>query len=226
MKLKNAVALSLALSPTLALSQEQPLVSQEEVITTQVETQTQVNVSGPVYAQTITDLNMRSWPSNQGQVIQTIPADATVYVDRCNGDGWCEVIYDGQTGYSFGTYLTLENDTDEVVFLTPEFTAQTLPVFEYPYPSGYVPYEQTLGTPTITYYKDPQDVPLDASVLSYVFNNPPEPIWLNGEVVVGAGVPNAVTTYTIPNTRYSYANINDTLVVINPVDRAIIHTLD
>lgn len=228
MKLRKSLALSLVLAPTLAFAQGQPVVSQEEVVTTQVETQTQVNVAGPVYAETVTALNMRSWPSNQGQIIQTIPSGTTVYVDRCNEDGWCQVIYDGLTGYSFGTYLTVKNDANEVVFLTPEYTAQTLPTFAYPYPSGYVPYEQTLsvGEPTMVYYKDPQNTTLDESLLTYVVQNPPQPIWLNGEVVVGAVIPNAVTTYTIPNTPYSYTNINDTLVVVNPVDRAIIHTLD
>ena len=47
---------------------------------------------------------------------------------------------------------------------------------------------------------------------------------LDGEVVVGAGVPDSVTLYEIPDQKdYRYVTINGQPVLVNPTDRKIVY---
>lgn len=59
-----------------------------------------------VQATTTTALNMRRGPSTDYSVILTIPANATVTVQRCtNSYNWCEVTYSGRTGFVYAAYI-------------------------------------------------------------------------------------------------------------------------
>jgi hypothetical protein len=60
------------------------------------------------------------------------------------------------------------------------------------------------------------------TVTTYVTENPVDYVFLDGEVVAGAGVPEAVVLYPVPDTQYTYAYINGVPVVINPVDRRVV----
>ena len=59
-------------------------------------------------------------------------------------------------------------------------------------------------------------------VTTYVTSNTVDPVYLDGEVVIGAGVPENVTIYEIPDQPdYRYAQINGQTVLVNPNDRQI-----
>lgn len=60
-------------------------------------------------------------------------------------------------------------------------------------------------------------------VRTYVVEQDPEPVVLEGEVVVGAGVPEAAPVYSIPEYEYEYAYINGQYVLIEPQTREIVH---
>ncbi len=64
-------------------------------------------VSGGIAAaaSTTTDLNIRSGPGPEYQVIGVIPSGAPVDVLGCTGS-WCQVNYAGRMGFASGNYLS------------------------------------------------------------------------------------------------------------------------
>lgn len=60
-------------------------------------------------------------------------------------------------------------------------------------------------------------------VNTYVTSQAGEPVILDGEVVVGAQVPDAVTLAPVPEYQYRYAYINGQRVLVNPEDRRIVY---
>ena len=60
------------------------------------------------------------------------------------------------------------------------------------------------------------------AVREYVTTNQVEPVYLEGEVVVGAGVPETVQLQTVPDYEYRYAYINGQPVLIDPGTRRIV----
>ena len=55
----------------------------------------------------------------------------------------------------------------------------------------------------------------EESTITYVRENPVDTVYLDGEVVVGAGIPTTVTTYEVPETTYRYVNINGATVIVD-----------
>ena len=62
-----------------------------------------------------------------------------------------------------------------------------------------------------------------AEVRTYVTQQQPAPVYLDGEVVLGAGVPQNVTLQTIPDYEYRYAYINGQPVLVEPQSRRIVY---
>jgi uncharacterized protein YraI len=77
--------------------------------------------SGPASAlesATTTDLNLRSGPGPNYAVTGVIPGGTAVDVAGCiEAANWCQVSYNGQTGWSYGDYLTTAVGS-EPVYLT------------------------------------------------------------------------------------------------------------
>lgn len=63
------------------------------------------------------------------------------------------------------------------------------------------------------------------TVTTYVTSNPVDPVYLDGDLVVGAGVPDVVVLQQVPETEYSYAYVNGVPVVVNPADRRIVQII-
>lgn len=62
------------------------------------------------------------------------------------------------------------------------------------------------------------------TVVTYIQQQPqPQPVYLGGEVVVGAGVPMEITLYPVPDYEYPYAYINGQMVLVDPNTRAIVY---
>ena len=62
-------------------------------------------------------------------------------------------------------------------------------------------------------------------IRTYVIAQPPTPVLLNGEVVIGAQVPTVVTLNPIPNYNYASAYINGQWVIVDPTSRLIVGLL-
>jgi len=190
-------------------------------------------------AAAFTDLNLRSGPGPMYDIVGVIPANGVVAVDGClDAANWCKVSFDGTEGWASGDYLTaLVDNTPVVVYTNRERVAVgTVTYEETKSPDGAVaggaagaiagaaiagPVGALVGvvlggglgsaaTPTET-------------VTTYVAANPVEPIYLEGEVVVGAGIPETVTLAEVPDSEFSYAYINGVPVIVERQQRQIVY---
>lgn len=179
-----------------------------------------------------TDLNMRAGPGPNYAVVDVIPGQAAVDVSGCIAAvNWCQVSYDGRIGWSYGAYLTTRIG-DELLVVSDN--RDRLGV-------GTVIYDEPVGSPDAILSSPDAivgelipaapDVPVGIitdpgeNVRRYVISNPVEPLYLEGEVVPGARIPDAIDLREVPESTYSYAYVNGMPVVVEPSDRRIVYVL-
>ena len=199
--------------------------------------------AAPAMAQTMamasTDLNYRAGPGAGFEVLGVIPADGEVTVVGCLEDSnWCEVEVDGATGYAYGAYLMAAEDnmalqgesTTAVEATTVTYEADTsdseaaLALGAAGAAAGYI-----LGGPVAIAGGIAAGLlggPLlnpDGEVVTYVTANPVDPLYAEGEVVVGATLSDNVTLYDTPAAEVRYANLNGQYVLVEPTERQIVY---
>jgi len=205
-------------------------------------------MSGVAFAQTSatvsTDLNVRSGPGVQHPVIGAISTDADVTVEGCiDSANWCKVASGDLQGWAYGDYLNVKAG-DEVVSLYPNRETVGVAIIEAPADDGSTgqdvavgsvggaamgaliggPIGAVAGAAIGGTSASAANVEPSEEVTTYVTTNAVEPVYLDGEVVVGAGVPDTVTIYDIPQQPdYRYAQINGQTVLVNPENRNIIY---
>lgn len=209
---------------------------------------TAATLSGTAFAETMatagTDLNIRSGPGVQHEVTGVIKGGDEVTVTGCiDSANWCEVAYDGQTGWAYGDYLTAKLG-DEVQPLYPHRQEIGVTIIESPADDGTAGQDTAVGGATgaamgaliggpvgavagaaigggAAAAAQPEPAP---EIRTYVTGNAVDPVILDGEVVIGAGVPEAVTLHDVPEyPDYRYALINGQYVLVNPTDRQIVY---
>jgi len=62
-----------------------------------------------------------------------------------------------------------------------------------------------------------------AEVTTYVAGNPVDPVYLDGEVVVGATLPEGVQFAQVPNYQYQYVYVNGVPVLVEPGTRKVVY---
>ena len=62
-----------------------------------------------------------------------------------------------------------------------------------------------------------------SEVRTYVVDHRSDPVYLNGEVVVGAGLPDNVELTEIPDYQYRYVDVNGQPVLVDPQTRRIVY---
>ena len=62
-------------------------------------------------------------------------------------------------------------------------------------------------------------------VTTYVRSNPVDPVYLEGEVVVGAGLPETVQLRPVPDYEYNYVYVNGQPVLVEPQSRRIVYVV-
>lgn len=205
-------------------------------------------LAGAASAQTMatagTDLNIRSGPGVQHEIVGVIPGGDEVTVNGCiESANWCEVAHAGHTGWAYGDYLTAQMG-EAVQPLYPNRQQIGVTVIEQPAetadagqntavggatgaavgalvggPIGAVAGAAIGGTAAAA--AQPEPAP---EVRTYVTTNAVDPVLLDGEVVIGAGVPDVVTLHDVPEyPDYRYALINGQYVLVNPTDRQIVY---
>ena len=191
------------------------------------------------------DLNIRSGPGPQYASVGFIAVGASADVDGCLEESkWCRVAYDGVTGWAYSDYLTADL-SGEVVVLTERYSDVGLATVKYEdsgAAAGGVAGGATgavigalVGGPigaviggaigagagaTTGAVIDPPEV-----VRTYVTANPIEAVYLDGEVVIGAGVPDTVTLRPIPDYEYQYVYINGQPVLVDQATRQIVYVV-
>lgn len=205
-----------------------------------------LTLSGAAFAQTMatagTDLNVRSGPGVQHAVTGVIPGGDEVTVNGCiESANWCEVVHGEQTGWAYGDYLAAKVG-EEFQPLYPNRQAVGVAVIEAPVVEEASAQDTAVGGAAGAAMGALVAGPLgavvgaavggaaasmpdpDPAVQTYVIANPQEAVVLDGEVVVGAGIPENVTVYDVPDfPDYRYVTINGQTVLMNPDDRKIVY---
>ncbi|MDO5611610.1 MAG: DUF1236 domain-containing protein [Paracoccus sp. (in: a-proteobacteria)] len=203
-------------------------------------------VSGAAFAQTTataaTDLNLRSGPGNWHEVIGVITSGDEVSVAGCiESANWCQLTYNGTEGWAYGDYLAVgEGDTIQPLY--PNRTQIGVTVIEPPAdtqpqntavagalgasmgaiiagPFGAVAGAALGGATGATVPQEPAP-----EIHTYITEHPVDPVMLDGELVVGAGLPETVTLYEVPGYEdYRYVTVNGQTVLVGPQDRRIVY---
>lgn len=207
-----------------------------------------ISLSGAAMAQTTatasTDLNVRSGPGVQHDVIGAIMAGNEVEVRGCiDSANWCEVSSGEMEGWSYGDYLNVMAG-DEVVSLYPNRETVGVTIIEAPAQADNTGQNAAVGSLGGAAMGALIGGPIGAvagaaiggasgaaatveptpEVTTYVTTNTVEPVYLEGEVVLGAGLPETVEVYEIPaQPEYRYAQINGQTVLVDPNDRQIVY---
>ena len=67
--------------------------------------------------------------------------------------------------------------------------------------------------------------PPNEKVVTYVRTNKMEPVYLDGEVVVGASLPETVVLNEVPDYEYRYVYVNGQPVLVEPQTRRIVYVV-
>lgn len=192
------------------------------------------------------DLNIRTGPGPHYPSIGFIDAGGTALVEGClQASKWCRVTYDGVSGWSYSDYLTADL-SGQIVVLTERYPDVGLATITYE-ESGAAAGGAVAGAATGAVAGALIGGPIGAVVggaagatggatvgaiidppvaaRTYVTANPVAPIYLEGEVVIGAGIPDIIELRTIPNYEYRYVYVNGLPVFVDPGTRQIVYVL-
>jgi len=187
------------------------------------------NLAMALDAVAVTDLNMRAGPGPQYPVVATIQSNGAVEIVGCLEAGnWCQVSWQGSQGWSYSEYLAV-TEAGQQVFVPQARTVLDIPVVAFEGAANVA--GAAVGAATNIAGAIVGGVAgLAASVITppdhirtYVVDNRVDPILLEGEVVVGATLPDVVTLHPIPDYEYHYAYVNDVPVLVEPATRQIVH---
>jgi uncharacterized protein YraI len=188
-----------------------------------------VPAAADIAATAITDLNMRAGPGPQFAVTGLIKANDPVAVTGCiQASKWCTVMYGAATGWAYSDYLTTQVSGATVVLAQPP-TGLTIPAATYngPVIAGATvgaivagPAGAVVGGASGAVIGSIQPPP---TVRTYITTNPGQVVYLNGEVVVGASLPQTVIVTPVPQYEYAYAYVNGVPVLVEPMTRRIVY---
>jgi uncharacterized protein YraI len=185
-----------------------------------------------------TDLNLRAGPGPNYEILSVIPADGDVIVEGCLADSnWCRVTHEGTDGWAFGEYLTARGDAAEDAPVATNRDRLDIATITYERgPSAAVP-GGIGGAITGALLGGPIGAAIGAGVgaglgsqvrpeervTTYIRTNPVDPVFLEGEVVVGAGIPEGVMLREVPESEFYYAYVNGVPVLVERENRRVVY---
>jgi uncharacterized protein YraI len=177
----------------------------------------------------VTDLNMREGPGSQYAIVGTIQNNGQVEIMGCLEQGnWCQVNWQGNQGWAYSEYLAV-TEGGEQVYVPQARSVFDIPVVAFRGAANVAGAAVTgaanvagailggvgnLATAAIT---------PPGHVRTYVTDNRYDPILLEGEVVVGAQLPDVVELRPVPDYEYHYAYVNGVPVLVEPGTRRVVH---
>ena len=205
-----------------------------------------------VAAVVTTDLNLRAGPAPNFPIVAVIPANATIQLYGCNAElTWCDVGFEGQRGWSYAAYLTYQNTVIPQVQtgLPPAvtFDGEAYWAANYANRPFFADRDRFIGAgvgagagAVIGALVGPVGAAIGAAIGGAVGAAvtppdpviamlqaqpvPTQPILLDGEVVLGATIPAAVTLTPVPDyPQFAYAYINGQWVLADPNSRSIVY---
>jgi len=181
-----------------------------------------------------TDLNLRAGPGVNYEILSVIPASQAVTVDGClEASNWCRVAFGEVNGWASGDYLTAM--VEAPIYENRQRLAVETITYEKN-PDATIGGGVTgaiagglLGGPVGAVIGAGIGMGLGTAaapserVTTYVMENPVDPIYLDGEIVVGAGIPEEVTLTEVPESEYYYAYVNGTRVLVEREQRRVVY---
>ncbi len=189
-----------------------------------------------------TDLNIRANPGPMGEIVGVIPGNESVDVEQCATElDWCKVNYEGKEGWAFSPYLTAMVDEEPVVVrdniqtlhvktVDVNSTERTAAATAGGIGAGILAGSLVAGPVGAVAAAAAAGAVAGGAVgmaavpeetVTYVEANPVDPIYMQGEVVKGAGIPADVDLIAIPDSDYTYLNVNGAPVIVDQ-DRKIV----
>ncbi|MAS14109.1 MAG: hypothetical protein CMH69_12450 [Nitratireductor sp.] len=181
-----------------------------------------------VLARATADLNIRSGPGPQYPIVGVIGVNEEAEIEGCReGSKWCAVNHAGVDGWAYSDYLTAPFEGGEDYVVVTERPAEALPSVSFEATSS-VEVEpvrgELIGRKTAIGTVEPI-APPPAEVTTYIQSNRVEPVYLEGEAVVGAVLPETVEVREIPDYEYRYVYVNQQPVLIEPETRRIVYVV-
>ncbi len=195
--------------------------------------------SAQTSATATTELNIRSGPGPQYEILGAIKGNDEATVNGClEGSKWCRVTYNGTEGWVFSDYLMADLSGQRVV-ITERRADVGVPVVTYDATSGGTAGGAATGAIAGALIGGPVGAAVGAvagaaagtaldpadEVRTYVTTNKVDPVYLEGDVVVGAGLPETVQLREIPNSEYRYVYVNGQPVLVEPSSRRIVYVV-
>jgi uncharacterized protein YraI len=170
-------------------------------------------------------LNVRSGPGFQFPVVNQIGQNVPAQIIGCVSDySWCSVaLPDGITGWASAPYL-VTGATTPPKNLQVAGAALNIPVVVPTNTGSNVvatpPVGVMVGVPPTVVVAPIAPPP---NVVTFVTQQTVAPVYVNGEVMVGAVLPVAAPTYDIPASPYDFTYVNGQRVLIEPTARKIVY---
>ncbi|MCO5071856.1 MAG: DUF1236 domain-containing protein [Rhizobiaceae bacterium] len=207
-----------------------------------------LTLSAQAFAQSVaatTDLNVRSGPGPQYPIVGLIGSGQTTTLNGClENSKWCVVATANGEGWVYSDYLTGEFGGNQVV-LTQRPMDSGVKVVEAPADNGGGSSGAVAGGVTGAVAGALIAGPAGAvvggaagavaggatgnvidppeKVRTYVTTETLDPVYLDGEVVVGAGLPDTVELREIPDYEYRYVYVNGQPVLVDANTRQIVY---
>ena len=201
--------------------------------------------TGPAMAEmatATTDLNVRAGPSSQEPVIGRLAGGDSVNIDGCvNNARWCKIVTANGEGWVSSRFLAGDFAAAGDV-IVGERTASIRPARPgSPGTTAGVVAGGTAGAITGAVVGGPVGAVIGGAagmavggttgaaldppyrVRSYVSSNRMEPVYLEGNYVVGSRLPRTVVLRDIPDYQYRYVYLNDRPVLVEPGSRRIVY---
>ena len=183
-------------------------------------------MSGAALADTavsaVTDLNVRAGPGPQYPVIGVLTAGQSATLNGCiENSKWCTIAEAGGQGWVYSDYVTADIGGSRVVLTERR---ASVAVVSPPEDIGNYSTDYTgaivAGEPVVDDFPPPP-----AEVRTYVDAQHLDPIYLDGEVVTGATLPDTVELREIPDYNYRYVYVNGQRALIDPQTRRIMYVV-
>ena len=190
------------------------------------------------------DFTIYSAPMTESATLGQVPANAQMTIEGCLADqDWCKVTHAGVTGWAkTDVFKVMENGAAvEISGVGPK--VQTLI-----YQQGN---DQTQGAAALggmgagaaagAAAGGPVGGMIGAligatligtaaepttEIVTYINDNPLPPVQVEGEIVVGAMLPESAPMVMIPDSEYAYINLNETPVLVKPDNRQIVYVFE
>ncbi|WP_245489021.1 DUF1236 domain-containing protein, partial [Mesorhizobium sp. M7D.F.Ca.US.004.03.1.1] len=183
-------------------------------------------MSGAAFADTavsaVTDLNVRAGPGPQYPVIGVLAAGQSATLNGCmENSKWCTIAEAGGQGWVYSDYVTADFGGSRVVLTQRRSSVAVVS------PPEDIGNYSTDYTGAIVGGEPVEDAfpPPPPEIRTYVDTHRLDPVYLDGEVVTGATLPDTVELREIPDYNYRYVYVNGQPALIDPQTRRIMYVV-